>query len=82
MGHAITLHAPLRAEPGSNERERSLFISVSGTPVDCIKMSVLELLEEKPDMVISGINPGANVGVNINYSGTVAAAKEGRFIWH
>jgi 5'-nucleotidase len=44
--------------------------------VDCIKLGILELLDELPDLVISGINPGANTGVNINYSGTVAAAKE------
>ncbi len=50
--------------------------AVSGTPADCIKIGVLEILKTKPDIVISGINPGANVGVNINYSGTVAAAKE------
>ncbi len=49
---------------------------MSGTPADCVKLALKELLDTKPEMVISGINPGANVGVNINYSGTVAAAKE------
>ena len=75
VGHAITLHAPLRAEL-VHINGNGPFYSVSGTPVDCIKMGVLELLQEEPDIVISGINPGANVGVNVNYSGTVAAAKE------
>jgi 5'-nucleotidase len=50
--------------------------AVNGTPADCIKLAIVELLSAKPDMVIAGINPGANVGVNLNYSGTVAAAKE------
>lgn len=75
IGHGITLHQPLRAEPvavGNGCRG----IAVSGTPADCIKIAVLDIMEKKPDMVISGINPGANLGININYSGTVAAAKE------
>jgi 5'-nucleotidase len=75
IGHGITLHQPLRAEPvalGNGCRG----IAVSGTPADCIKIAVLEIMDPKPDMVISGINPGANLGININYSGTVAAAKE------
>jgi 5'-nucleotidase len=75
VGHGITLHMPLRVTEVHIQPEiRAL--AVDGTPADCIKLSVLELLEQKPDLVISGINPGANVGVNINYSGTVAAAKE------
>lgn len=75
VGHGITLDEPLRA--------KRVFVNhafqgyaVSGTPADCIKMGLLEILKSKPDIVISGINPGANVGVNVNYSGTVAAAKE------
>ncbi|MFZ7128727.1 MAG: 5'/3'-nucleotidase SurE [Desulfobacterales bacterium] len=75
VGHGITLHQPLRASrvtlPGGCEG-----FAVSGTPADCIKLGVVELLSERPDVVVSGINPGPNVGVNINYSGTVAAAKE------
>ena len=75
VGHGITLNKPLRVKKVSiNNAFRGY--AVSGTPADCIKMGVLEILDAKPDMVISGINPGANVGVNINYSGTVAAAKE------
>ena len=75
IGHAITLNKPLRANKVSINGVFHGY-AVTGTPADCIKMGVLEILDSKPDMVISGINPGANVGVNINYSGTVAAAKE------
>ena len=75
VGHGITLNEPLRVHPISLNNSFKGY-AVSGTPADCIKMGVLEILDARPDMVISGINPGANVGVNINYSGTVAAAKE------
>jgi len=75
VGHGITLNAPFRAEKVEVNNGCAGY-AVSGTPVDCIKLGILEILESKPDMVISGINPGANVGVNINYSGTVSAAKE------
>ena len=74
VGHAITLAHPLRAEPVSVNGKKG--IAVSGTPADCVKLAILELLDKKPDMVISGINPGANIGVNLNYSGTVSAARE------
>ena len=75
VGHGITLNEPLRATKVSIPNAFEGY-AVSGTPADCIKFGVLEIMKTKPDMVISGINPGANVGVNINYSGTVAAAKE------
>jgi 5'-nucleotidase len=75
VGHGITLQHPIRAAqitvPGGSKGW-----SVSGTPADCVKLAIGELLETRPDLVISGINPGANVGVNLNYSGTVAAARE------
>ncbi len=75
VGHGITLHDPLRAHRvvvnGGDEGW-----SVTGTPADCVKLAMIELLDERPDLVISGINPGANTGVNMHYSGTVAAAKE------
>jgi 5'-nucleotidase len=75
VGHGITLHTPLRVQQvDMNGTGRG--IAVDGTPADCIKLAVLELMEKRPDMVISGINPGANVGININYSGTVSAARE------
>jgi 5'-nucleotidase len=66
VGHGITLNEPLRAHQISINNSFQGY-AVSGTPADCIKMGVLEILDSKP---------GANVGVNINYSGTVAAAKE------
>ncbi len=75
VGHAITLDEPLRTAQ-VEVNGGYLAYAVSGTPVDCIKLAVLEILGTKPDLVVSGINPGANVGVNLNYSGTVAAAKE------
>ena len=75
VGHGITLNAPLRTTYVEVNGGYKGY-AVTGTPADCIKLGVLEILDEKPDIVISGINPGANVGVNINYSGTVAAAKE------
>jgi len=75
VGHGITLHQPLRATKVSIDSGYHGY-AVNGTPADCIKISLMEILNEPPDLVISGINPGANVGVNLNYSGTVAAAKE------
>ncbi|MBI5062078.1 MAG: 5'/3'-nucleotidase SurE [Desulfatitalea sp.] len=75
VGHGITLHKPLRAYKVTiNAGDEGW--AVTGTPADCVKLSMVELLDQHPDLVISGINPGANVGVNLNYSGTVAAAKE------
>jgi 5'-nucleotidase len=77
VGHGITLHHPLRARRVSGNGDgQCLRYAVSGTPVDCVKLGVAEILRPLPDMVISGINPGENVGASINYSGTVAAAKE------
>ena len=75
VGHGITLHEPLRATRIRVNGEGRGY-AVNGTPADCIKLSVLEILKTRPDMVISGINPGANVGINAHYSGTVAAARE------
>ncbi len=74
VGHGITLHQPLRAAHVELNGFRGW--AVSGTPADCVKLAVRELMPDAPDMVVSGINPGANVGIDLNYSGTVAAAKE------
>jgi len=75
VGHAITLHKPLRIkEIGGN------IFSTNGTPADCILLGVKLLLPGKPDVVIAGINKGPNMGQDVNYSGTVAAAKEGAFL--
>lgn len=75
VSHGITLHLPLRAEPVV-VNGGCCGIAVNGTPADCVKLGILEILKAKPDLVVAGLNPGANVGVNIAYSGTVAAARE------
>ena len=75
VGHAITFLSPLRVT--SVQRNGGFFgYALSGTPADCVKIAVTELLDPKPDVVVSGINMGANVGVNVIYSGTVSAATE------
>ena len=75
VGHAITLDEPLRAEQVEVNGGYQGY-AVSGTPADCIKFAILELLDTKPDLVVSGINLGPNVGINVLYSGTVSAATE------
>ncbi|MBN2062420.1 MAG: 5'/3'-nucleotidase SurE [Deltaproteobacteria bacterium] len=78
VGHAISLSSPLMVRRVF--RNDSFFgYGVKGTPADCVKIAVQELLDAKPDIIISGINLGANVGVNVLYSGTVSAATEGAF---
>jgi 5'-nucleotidase len=76
IGHAITLHKPLHANSVGIPGVRSPVWSVSGTPADSTKIAVLALMKERPDLVVSGINRGANVGVDVMYSGTVSAALE------
>lgn len=79
VGHAITLSSPLRVR--EINRNGSFFgYGVTGTPADCVKIAVQELLKTPPDIILSGINLGANVGVNVIYSGTVSAATEGAFL--
>jgi 5'-nucleotidase len=73
--NSLTLDRPLRATAGENG-----FISVDGTPTDCVHLAITGLLDSEPDMVVSGINGGANLGDDVLYSGTVAAAVEGRFL--
>jgi 5'-nucleotidase len=75
VGHAITVSDPLRVSYIEMEPRISGY-AIQGTPADCIKIAVNALLEEKPDMVLSGINQGANTGNHIIYSGTVSAATE------
>lgn len=77
IGHAITMHQPLRCR---KIKLYDLDIDawwVNGTPADCIKLGIETLLSERPDLVISGINDGENLGTDIIYSGTVSAAVEG-----
>lgn len=75
VGHAISLSNPLRVKKIKRNGEFYGW-AVSGTPADCVKIAIAEILSHKPEMVISGINQGANVGINVLYSGTVSAATE------
>lgn len=81
ISHAFTLLTPVTIRPvpaHENFLGNESFFSFSGTPVDCVKFSIVEFLRDKPvDLVISGINFGANMGTDVLYSGTVAAAIEG-----
>jgi len=73
--NSLTLTRPLRMRKGDNG-----FYYVDGTPTDCVHLAITGLLAHEPDIVISGINRGANLGDDVIYSGTVAAAMEGRFL--
>lgn len=70
--HALTLHRPLRIKKIAND-----FYAIDGTPTDCINLGINEILKQRPDIIISGINHGGNLGDDIHYSGTVSAALEG-----
>lgn len=73
--NSLTLENPLRLRKLENG-----FISVEGTPTDCVHLALTGLLKEVPDLIVSGVNAGANLGDDVLYSGTVAAAMEGRFL--
>lgn len=73
--HALTLHAPLRIRTVSEG-----IFSVDGTPADCVYLGALHLLDCKPDLIVSGINHGINIGDDVTYSGTIAAAIEGTIL--
>jgi 5'-nucleotidase len=73
--NSLTLEQPIRANQADDG-----FIRVEGTPTDCVHLAITGLLTQEPDMVVSGINAGANMGDDVIYSGTVAAATEGRFL--
>jgi 5'-nucleotidase len=75
IGHALTLHHPLRLEQAGD----SVF-SLDGTPTDCVNIAVASVLRGLPDLVVSGINKGLNVGDDVTYSGTVSAALEGALL--
>ena len=90
-GHEVTVVAPDRDRSGASNsltldlpiRAKALderTISVAGTPTDCVHLALAGLLEQQPDIVVSGINNAANLGDDVIYSGTVAAAMEGRFL--
>lgn len=73
--HSLTLNSPIRAL-----RHIDGFMAVDGTPTDCVHLALNGLLTHPPDMVVCGINSGANMGDDVHYSGTVAGAMEGRFL--
>jgi len=73
--NSLTLHDPLRVSKVGENRYK-----VNGTPSDCVHLALTGFLDEEPDLVVSGINHGANLGDDVIYSGTVAAATEGRFL--
>ena len=73
--NSLTLDRPLRVSQGENG-----FFYVDGTPTDCVHLAISGFMEHAPEMVIAGINRGANLGDDVLYSGTVAAAMEGRFL--
>lgn len=75
VARSLTLHRPLRFQ----QIEEKTF-SVNGTPTDCVIIAVSKLIPQKPDVIVSGINHGGNMGDNISYSGTVAAAMEGTIL--
>ncbi|MBN1787129.1 MAG: 5'/3'-nucleotidase SurE [Sedimentisphaerales bacterium] len=77
-GHSITVFEPLACEKVEVHDQFTAY-AVSGSPADCVKLAVLQLCPQRPDLVVSGINNGANVGINVYYSGTVAAAIEAAF---
>ena len=79
VGHAITIADPIRVQKIHRKNGFEGF-AVKGTPADCVKIAGRSLMKKPPDIVVSGINSGANVGSNIIYSGTVSAATEGTII--
>src|SRR3954466_1213881 len=78
-GHGITLSQPLLTSKVEVENAFT-GTAVAGSPADCVKLAISQILPRRPDLVISGINSGANVGINVIYSGTVAAAIEAAFL--
>ena len=77
MGHAITINATLRCDKITIDDGTQTEYSVSGTPVDCVKLAVNQILDRKPHLCVSGINHGSNSSINVIYSGTMSAAVEG-----
>lgn len=71
MSHSLTMHKPLRLQSRGERR-----FAVSGTPADCVYLGLHHLLPAPPDLVVSGINHGGNLGADVHYSGTVAGARE------
>ncbi len=81
VGHSITFLEPLVCKEVFNG-DQLYGIAVEGSPADCVKLGISELIKQPADLVVSGINGGLNAGINVLYSGTVAAAIEGAFFRH
>jgi 5'-nucleotidase len=79
VGHSVTLTTPLIVQEVHDEEKKVMGWAVEGRPADCVKLALRELLPEPPDVIVSGLNAGSNAGINVLYSGTVAAAIEGAF---
>lgn len=79
VGHSVTLNTPLIVQEVLDEEQQPMGWGVEGRPADCVKLALRELLPEPPDLLVSGLNAGSNAGINVLYSGTVAAAIEGAF---
>jgi len=75
IGHALTLRRPLRIETISDR-----VFAIDGTPTDCVNIAITHILREKPDLIVSGINKGWNLGDDVTYSGTVSGALEGALL--
>ena len=76
MGHAITINSTLQCEPIKIDSGIQIEFSCSGTPADCVKIAIDQILPRKPDLCVSGINHGSNSSINVIYSGTMSAAVE------
>ena len=76
MGHAITINSTLHIDKITDDHDPLEEYSCSGTPADCVKLGVREILKRKPDLCVSGINHGSNASINVIYSGTMSAAIE------
>ena len=74
QSHAITINKPITCEKIKIDEGKQIEFICSGTPVDCVKLALAEILDRKPDICISGINHGSNASINVIYSGTVPAA--------
>lgn len=78
-GHSITLLTPLLVQEVFDDQKSLIGWAVEGRPADCVKLALQELLPQRPDLIVGGLNAGSNAGINVLYSGTVAAAVEGAF---
>ncbi|MEI7907453.1 MAG: 5'/3'-nucleotidase SurE [Bacteroidota bacterium] len=79
VGHAITVHRPLRVKEVKKDGQFFGY-AVDGTPADCVKLAIRNLMKANPDIVVSGINHGSNTAISVIYSGTVSAATEGTIL--